>query len=472
MRRAVTWSMRFALAISAVFILAALVAGGLAYELQSRGMAHRLEAEVEADTRALALAPKDGDLEDLSAQVAALATVSRDSAQIVAYLPAGGEPAEGNARIKAPFEGLRYLRTGRDLALTLDGPGLPKRFVAYGMQLPEGWVMTGHDADWLHEQTEILAGSFGWALGLAALLSTAFAIVIARRTEARIGQMERVLDAVGAGRHDLRIRDHGRDDLTRLAQSVDAALDRLEAGISAIRQVSTDVAHDLRAPLARLRLRLEPVALDRALPPATRTEIGSALADLDQISQTFDAILRLARMQAGMVAITPSPVDLEALCRDTIEMMAASAEDMGHDLRLQSAAMVQVAGDRALLGQALVNLIDNALRHCPPPARITLSLQGGERPTLSVCDNGPGIPEADLERVRGRFVRLEASRNTPGSGLGLSLVEAIANLHGGRLMLENRAPGLCATITFAAEIPPGKPERPQARPEANPSTTE
>ncbi|SOC14855.1 sensor histidine kinase [Rhodobacter maris] len=449
MRRTVTWSMRFALVISAVFILAALVAGGLAYELQSRGMAHRLESEVEADTRALALAPREGDLEDLSAQVAALASVSRDGAQIVAYLPAAGGAVEGNARVVAPFEGLRYLRTGTDLTLALDGPGLPKRFVAYGLLIPEGWVMTGHDADWLHEQTEILAGSFGWALGLAALLSTAFAIVIARRTEARIGWMEQVLDAVGAGRHDLRIRDHGRDDLTRLAQSVDAALDRLEAGISAIRQVSTDVAHDLRAPLGRLRLRLEPVALDRTLPAPTRTEIGSALADLDQISATFDAILRLARMQAGMVAISPQEVDLEALCRDAFEMMLASAEDMGHELRLEVDRAVNVAGDRALLGQALVNLIDNALRHCPPPARITLSLQGGHAPVVSVCDDGPGIPEADLDRVRARFVRLEASRNTPGSGLGLSLVEAIAKLHGAQLILKNRAPGLCASIIFA-----------------------
>lgn len=450
----VTWSMRFALAVSAVFALAALAAGGIAYALQSQEMAQRLAAEVKADTEALALAATGGDVQDLTDQVAARVAVSRDGSRIVAFLPAGGGAPLGNARVAAPFEGLRHLQSGAGLSLSLPVPNPPEGFVAYGQSLPEGWVMTGRDDAWLTEQTEILASSFGWGLGLAAFLSTAFAIFIARRTEARIGRMEAVLEAVGAGDTGLRIEDGGTDDVARLAQSVDAALDRLEAGISAIRQVSTDVAHDLRAPLARLRLRLEPVAMDGAQPAATRREIGKALEDLDQISGTFDAILRLARMQAGMVEITPAPVDLAALCREVHEMLAASAEDMGHDLRLVIEAPatdpVTVPGDRDLLGQALVNLIDNALRHCPAPARITLALKGGAAPGLSVQDDGPGIPEADLARVRERFVRLEASRATPGSGLGLALVEAIARLHGAHLRLANTHPGLRAKLAFDA----------------------
>ena len=449
--RAFTWSMRFAIAISTVFALAALVAGGISYMLQSEEMSHRLEAEVRADTVALAISARGFDMQDLSEQISARMTTSRDGANIVTFVPADGSDPLGNVRIASQFEGARHLKPGPDLTL-LDPPGanVPEGYVTFGMRLPSGWLMTGRDDAWLREQGEVLVISFGWGLGLALLLSIGFAIFIARRTERRISLMEDVLDAVGTGRHALRIRDRGSDDVARLAQSVDRALDQLEAGIEAIRQVSTDVAHDLRAPLARLRLRLEPVALDADLPLVQRQEIGKALSDLDQVSETFDAILRLSRMQAGMVVITPEPIELSAMCRDIHEMMLASAEDLGHALSLDLHGTAVVAGDRELLFQAVINLIDNAMRHCPAPADITLGLRTtGDLVQLWVQDDGPGIPASDLDQVRERFVRLDRSRNTPGSGLGLSLVEAIAKIHAAELTFADAEPGLRVTLSFA-----------------------
>lgn len=453
MKSSLTWSMRFAIAISAVFALASLFAGGLSYVMQSEEMLRRLQTDVRADTESLALGVKDGDLQDLIDQITARIAVIHDGSQIVSFVPADGSAPLGNARIAAPFDGVRHLAPGLDLALAAPpADNLPESYIAYGMHLPEGWIMTGRDDAWQREQTEILLNSFGWGLGLALLLSTGFAVFIARRTEARIRRMESVLEAVGAGRHELRIHDDGEDDVARLAQSVDRALDRLEAGIDAIRQVSTDVAHDLRAPLGRLRLRLEPIALDQGLPSEARREVGSALADLDQVSETFDAILRLSRMQAGMVEIANTPVDLAALCGDIYEVMIASAEDMGHSLVLDlPPERSMVAGDRELLTQAIVNLTDNAMRHCPAPARIVLAVrERGAQILLSVSDDGPGIPERELARVRERFVRLDGSRNTSGSGLGLALVEAIAELHRVDLKLENAKPGLRATLVFEA----------------------
>lgn len=450
MKRSLTWSMRFAIAISSVFALAALVAGGISYVMQSKEMLRRLEAEVRANTESLALAAKEGDIQDLRDQIAARVAVIHDASSIIAFVPNDGSPPLGNARVDTPFDGARRLSPGTELTLNAHShKNLPEGYVAYGMHTPAGWIMIGRDDAWQREQTEILLSSFGWGLGLALLLSTAFAIFIARRTETRIRQMESVLEAVGAGRYDLRILDGGEDDVARLAQSVDRALDRLEAGIDAIRQVSTDVAHDLRAPLARLRLRLEPVALDNQVPLAARQEVGSALADLDQVSGTFDAILRLSRMQAGMVEIGRAPVDLTALCREIHDVLTASAEDMGHRLLADLSQTLVVAGDRELLAQAIVNLVDNAMRHCPAPATIMIAVRRqGFQALLSVCDDGPGIPEAELARVCERFVRLDRSRNTPGTGLGLALVDAIAGLHGASLRLENRAPGLCATLAF------------------------
>lgn len=452
MKNPLTWSMRFAIAISAVFALASLFAGGLSYVMQSEEMLRRLQADVRADTESLALGVKDGDLQDLVDQVIARISVIHDGSQIVAFIPADGSAPQGNARISAPFDGVRHLAPGKDFVLTTSPTDdLPESYVAYGIRLPDGWIMTGRDDAWQREQTEILLNSFGWGLGLALLLSTGFAVFIARWTEARIRRMESVLEAVGAGRHELRIHDGGEDDVARLAQSVDRALDRLEAGIDAIRQVSTDVAHDLRAPLARLRLRLEPIALSQGLPPEARREIGSALEDLDQVSETFDAILRLSRMQAGMIEIANAPVDLAALCRDIHDVMAPSAEDMGHSLILDLPEQAMVAGDRELLTQAVVNLTDNAMRHCPAPARITLAVRKqGAQILLSVLDDGPGIPKPELARVRERFVRLDSSRNTLGSGLGLALVEAISKLHRIEFLLEDATPGLRATLVFEA----------------------
>ncbi|WP_417809649.1 ATP-binding protein [Thioclava sp.] len=451
MKRTLTWSMRFAIAISAVFALAALIAGGVSYSLQSQEMTRRLETEVMADTQALVLAAQNGDLSDLSEQIAARVSVSRNGSNIVAFVPADGSAPLGNASFTTPFEGARHLAVGR--ALSVSGPpaeNRPEGYIVYAMRVPSGWIATGRDDAWLREQGEVLVISFGWGLGLALLLSIGFAIFIARRTERRISLMEDVLDAVGTGRHALRIRDRGSDDVARLAQSVDRALDQLEAGIEAIRQVSTDVAHDLRAPLARLRLRLEPVALDADLPLAQRQEIGKALSDLDQVSETFDAILRLSRMQAGMVEITPEPIELSAMCRDIHEMMLASAEDLGHVLSLDVQGTAMIAGDRELLYQAVINLIDNAMRHCPAPAHITLGLRTtGDLVQLWVQDDGPGIPASDLDQVRERFVRLDRSRNTPGSGLGLSLVEAIAKIHTAELTFADAEPGLRVTLSFA-----------------------
>jgi signal transduction histidine kinase len=247
-----------------------------------------------------------------------------------------------------------------------------------------------------------------------------------------------------------RIRDGGSDDLADLAAHVDRMLDRLEASVESIRQVSTDVAHDLRAPLARLRMRLEPQALSTGVPPETRHEIGSALMDIDAISATFDAILRLARLRSGTVERRGDVVDLCSLARSVHDILEAAADEAGHRLCIElPMAPVIVQGDEDLLTQALTNLVSNALEHSPPPATVTIRVATlGNLPVMSVLDNGPGIPEADRDRVLERFVRLDASRSVPGTGLGLSLVAAIADLHGAGVALEDNHPGLRVSIRF------------------------
>ncbi len=454
MKRPLSWSMRFALALSAVFVIGTLCAGGLSYLFLSREMTQRLAADVRASAESLAQIADGGGRTDLVEQVNAQVRANRDGASLFAYVDAATGATTGSLHLSEPFTGARQLVVGRDIP---EGDVAEAEnsdsYSAYGIKTEIGWVIAARDDAWVAGSGEVLIQTTGWALSIAALFSFGLALGIAHRNERRIGRMDRVLDAVGTGQMDKRIQDRGNDDLAELAGRVDRMLDRLEAGVESIRQVSTDVAHDLRAPLSRLRMRLEPQAMSPSVPEETRHEIGSALVDIDAISATFDAILRLARLQSGSAPSRHDPVDLNAVAGSVQDILGPSAEDAGHNLRLRlPTAPVIVQGDEDLLTQALINLVANAIGHCPAAATISIdvSTEAGS-PVLTVTDTGPGIPEADRIRVLERFVRLDASRSVTGTGLGLSLVAAIARLHRARLVLADNAPGLRVVMTFPAE---------------------
>lgn len=443
--------MRFALTLSAVFALGALLAGAVAWVLQSQELSRRLEGDIAAIAQGFAATARMGDKTDLTEQIDAQARAVQDGSFLVAFVDAATGETTGNMRLDQPFAGHRRLNPGKDFTVDLPvSVDLPEQYYAFGTQTPLGWIMVARDDAWIVEGREIMLTTTAWGLGLALVLAFAFAVFIARRNEARIARIGLVLDEVGAGRTDLRIRETGNDDLARLAARMDVTLDRLEDGIAAIRQVSTDVAHDLRAPLARLRMRLEPQVLAPETPEEIRRELGAALVDLDGVAETFDAILRLSRLQSGMVEIPRAPVDLAALAAEIGEILRPTAEDMGHTLILDVPdTPAMTTGDGELITQAMVNLVDNALRHSPAPATVTVTVTGGARPSVTVADTGPGIPTQDRARVTDRFVRLDSSRHTAGTGLGLALVKTIAELHGATLTLDDNAPGLRAVIRFA-----------------------
>jgi methyl-accepting chemotaxis protein len=329
--RRLSWSMRFALMISGVFAGAAVLAGAIAYVLLSEELTGRLRQDVESMAGNLAYTLQNGGPQDLLEQIDALSANARDGSAVAAYIGPQGQKIAGNFSPDHPFAGQRALRVGRDMALAEVPNGVVSTdYFAYGLQTNQGWIITGRDAEWVAENTEVLLQGTAWGLGVALTLSIALAVFIARRNETRIERFEDALMAVGAGAHDLRIADDGNDDIGRLAGQVNRTLEQLEAGITAIRQVSTDVAHDLRAPLARLRMRLEPHVLADQTADDLRDDLGKALTDLDGISATFDAILRLSRMQAGLVSLQVEAFDIVPLVRDLAEMLAPSAEDAGH----------------------------------------------------------------------------------------------------------------------------------------------
>jgi signal transduction histidine kinase len=232
-----------------------------------------------------------------------------------------------------------------------------------------------------------------------------------------------------------------------MALAVNGLLDRVAVLIETIRQITVDAAHDLKTPLTRLRYRLAE-AEESPDPSDVKAIVHSAGTDAEQIVATFDALLRIAQIEAGASRARFARVDLSDALETVADAYGPDVEQAGQHLESRITASLLVNGDRELLIQAFANLVENAIRHAGPNATITIEAVEGSSVQASVSDDGPGVPEADRERVLLRFVRLDTSRSTPGTGLGLSLVKAIANLHRASLVLSDDRPGLRVTITF------------------------
>jgi signal transduction histidine kinase len=244
-------------------------------------------------------------------------------------------------------------------------------------------------------------------------------------------------------------------ELDALEQTINRMLEQIEQLLQGVRNVSNAIAHDLRTPLAELRSRLEVLSVTR--PPAQEVfaEIEGAVADVDRVIGMFNALLRLAEMDTGARRSGFVQVDVVKVAAEAAEFYQPVAELKGVKLSFQSAGAQTVAGDPLLLAQAVGNLIDNALKFAPRNGSITVAAaqRAGGAVEIAVSDNGPGIPEAERPRVSQRFYRGDASRGTPGVGLGLSLVEGVAKLHGGALELADNRPGLRASLVVSAETP-------------------
>jgi signal transduction histidine kinase len=227
-------------------------------------------------------------------------------------------------------------------------------------------------------------------------------------------------------------------------------LDRIQTLMESLKRVSDDIAHDLRTPLSRLRHRLESARARTG--PDGDPVIEQSIAELDAILETFSALLRIAQVEAGARQAGFSDLSLGEIIRTVCEAYAPVAEDRGQKLDTVINHVRTIHGDRDLLTQMIANLIENPIHHCPAAVRITVDLrQEAGAPVLCVADTGPGIPASEREKVFRRFYRLEASRTTPGSGLGLALVKAVADLHGASVELSDNEPGLRVKVRFHAD---------------------
>ncbi len=327
----------------------------------------------------------------------------------------------------------------------------PETLRALAVALPGGIVVAvGDDLRRGAEAQEAVLGAFAWAIGATVLLGAIGGAWLSHHFLRRVDAISRTAEAIIGGDLARRVPVRGTgDDLDRLAETLNRMLDRIAELMESVRQVSTDIAHDLRTPLSRLGQRLEDARAHASSPAEYERALEGAKADVTALLGTFAALLRIAEVEAGAQRAAFRRVDLSALAETVAQAFAPVAEDERHALVAEVAPGIAVQGDRELLTQALVNLVENALRHTPEGTAIRLSLSGENgRAVLAVADNGPGVAEPEREHILRRFYRLEQSRTTPGSGLGLSLVAAVAALHGADLRLADARPGLCVSLAF------------------------
>jgi signal transduction histidine kinase len=323
-------------------------------------------------------------------------------------------------------------------------------------------LLVGHDVQEQQRLQNLMLGAMGWGFALTLALALVGGLLMSRATLQRIETINRTSREIIQGDLSRRMPTRGTgDEFDQLAENLNAMLDQIAVLMDGIRQVSDNIAHDLRTPLTRLRSRLEAARLSQA-EPAMRTTIDALIADADTLLSTFNALLRIAEIEAGRRRAAFEAVDLGAIASDAVELYEPVAQEKRQTIEAEPACGIAVQGDRHLLSQAVANLIDNAIKYSPEGSRIVVAAQMFDNgPTLSVADNGPGIPAEFRDRATRRFFRLETSRSTPGTGLGLSLVAAVAKLHGARLLLDDNAPGLRVTLAFEA---PGNASPRQIRP--------
>lgn len=436
-----TAAFRLALVYAALFVVSTAVLFVFVYvEVTDHGE-EQLEALIERESAALAAQAKAEGVPALVSTLRAREASKRSAAY--ALVDPAGQILLGKLGGARP-------RAGWFTYVAPDDDGDGDDMLALGTPLPNGALLVVAQETELRELGWALARAFAWAGGVALALAVLGGMLTSAAFLRRLEQFNRTAAHIVEGRLAERVPKRGTgDEFDRLADNLNAMLDRIQSLMESMRQVSNDIAHDLRTPLSHLRRRLETARQDARDTAAYEQAVEGAIAETDDILATFGALLRIAQIEAGTRRAGFAHVDLSALFETIGETYAPVAEDRGQTLVTSITPGITIRGDRELLTQMLANLVENAIHHTPPQSAIRLALEDSASGAVGrVADDGPGIPPDARGKVFRRFYRMEASRTTPGNGLGLSLVAAVADLHGIAVGLTDNEPGLTVTLRF------------------------
>jgi signal transduction histidine kinase len=335
--------------------------------------------------------------------------------------------------------------------LPIERAGVRSLALVQSYLLPGGFrLLIGRDAQLRTQLRSLLTDALLWALLVVLAMASIGALVVRSLLRRALANVSATAAAITAGDFAQRVRLTGRgDEFDQLAETINDMLDRMGRLMEGVREVSNAIAHDLRTPITRARARLEDAALHSGTEIELRAAIERATADLDGIVAVFQALLRIAEIEAGSRRAAFANLDLAPLLADVAEVYGAVAEEKGISISVQVPDPLHAFGDRELIQQAIANLVDNAVKFSPSGSVVRLSAASTSSGVdIMVADQGPGIPATERARATERFFRGETARNTPGSGLGLALVQAVAQLHGGTLRLEDAEPGVVAVVSL------------------------
>jgi signal transduction histidine kinase len=449
-----TSTFRLAVVYLALFGVSALALLGYLYFATARVMEGQTAETIEAEIRGLAEQYSAEGLDRLRQVIAQRSAAQPNRSSIYLLTDPIGRRVAGNLNRRPDVE------PGPDgwmiftVEVSPDGETVEqRRALAEEFGLLGGFrLLVGREVEHRMQIQTLIKRALGWGLALTLLLGLAGGFVMSRGMLGRVDAINRTTQRIMAGDLSQRIPVRGsRDEFDQLAANLNAMLDQIERLLAGMRQVTDNIAHDLRTPLNRLRSRIEVALLREPRGAESRALLEETLADAEAMIGTFNALLEIARAEAGSERGAFEEVDLEALGRDLADLYRPLAEDKGLTFEFQRSPGLRIRANRHLLAQALSNLLDNAVKYTPSGGRVRLAIERGpDGPTITVADTGPGIPHADRERVLQRFVRLDATRSTPGNGLGLSLVDAVAKLHRAELSLADNRPGLRISLAFRA----------------------
>jgi signal transduction histidine kinase len=432
-------SFRLTMVYAALFVVSAVVLFGTVYVKATDAMQSDMQAVLRTEAYQLGEVHRRFGLLGLAEQITRRMNF-RTRGPIYYLLQAPTQQVVvGNLPGMPPVDGVVDFVRQNDS----DEPANPRsKLTGFGLTLPDGsFVLVAQDASRLVDMQHAIESAFVFASAVILVLAVVGGMLLGGSFLRRIDTIGRTTRAIMEGDLSARIPVRGTsDEIDQLVVSLNAMLDRIQHLMEGLRQVSNDIAHDLRTPLGRLRQRLEDAREHATTTAEYAAAADSAIAEADLLLETFSALLRIAQIEAGAQKSAFADVDLSAVAKSVGEAYLPSAEDSQHRLELRIEDGVTLQGDRQLLAQMISNLVENALSHTPAGSTVSLAVAAG--PSIIVADNGPGIPLEERERVFDRFYRLDRSRTTSGSGLGLALVKAIAGLHGMSIRLEDNAPGL------------------------------
>ncbi len=447
-----SYTFRLALLYALIFSSSTLILFYFFYLFTASYMTQQMDNTIEAEIQGLAERYDRDGLEGLTRLIAERVNRSQGTGNSLYLLTTYTlEPLVGNLDrwpLEASIDNEKWLEFSLEVNEQTDETHLARARI---FRLPGRYgLLVGRDIHQLTQAKLRIVQALTWGLAIMVLLAFVGGLVLSRRTVRNIERINQTARSIMSGNLSRRVEITNRnDDFDQLAANLNQMLDRIQTLMEDIRRVSDNIAHDLRTPLTRLRQHMEEARRQVDSESISAISLESSIREADSLLTTFNALLRIARIEAGQVTTDFAVLDYRTLVEDVVEFYEPLAEEKKQFLTVDAGNTIKTMGDRDLLFQALANVIENAIKYTQESGHISVVLsQLDNDAVITIADNGPGIPAEERERVFRRFYRLDRSRSTAGNGLGLSMVAAVVTMHQGQIRLMDNDPGLKTVMQF------------------------